>query len=546
MENEDKNDNEFKRILQCPLCSKIPLIGLSMDEQSNTFIQTFCKGNGTEIHCCYISIERFMNSIGKGIKTIHKCAGCNCVLGDSLYCISCKKSFCPDDGLIHKISKDCLSPTKRLLEYKQFELDCVNHKFEIYNAYCLDCQKNICDECKIDECKEHNTKSFKDYLNEINNGQEKNIDTFKSLFENAETKIKEDFNKIEYNEKEKWKNKFLKDNQFIINLYEHIYQNYKFLEKINYYDSNVCDNFTRFQNFSVKPYISDPTNSKSSFEAYLKGRDTKYDLSQIYLNFVELIKYKKPEEEIKLFKEDIYQDGKFLGLFDPACLPIISEKPYKLDDDNNTERRIVGQYFWDAGDYYIGLWDEQNLFHSYGEYYFNIGDNKYDRYLGEFKNGEMDGIGIYIWSDNDEYYYGQWKKDKKDGKGYYVWADGYIYEGLFKENKKNDKNGYLYYNTILNNDIDYINFNMNYNGKDDIYSNFYYYKGEFKDDYREGQGEILYKDNTKYIGQFEKCQKNGKGKMYQLIKDEKDPTKLKSTMIHEGEWVNNEYVNNTG
>ena len=610
---------EYKKILQCPLCTQLPLIGLSMDEQSNTFVETFCKGDGTAMHCCYISIQRFMDSIKKGINYVHKCAGCECILGDSLLCKDCKKSFCIDDGLYHKIYKECLFPSKKLSYYKQFEFNCNKHKYYRYKYFCKTCNKNICEKCVqiCPDCKNHymcdniiennedekennnnqndnknednnnqndnkneNNNNQNDNKNENNNNQNddkckfhhdiisfdelfkirkkelekeninidkyKNKEEFKSLFDSSENSIKSEYKIIEYSEKEKWKNKFLKENQLIIELYEYIYDNYHYLKEINFYDENICESFERFQNFRVKSYISDPTNAKSSYENYLKGRDTKYDLEEVYLQFEELTKNKKENEKIKLFKEDIYQDGKFLGLFHPDCLSIISQGPYKLDDEENKEKRIVGKYFWNEGDYYIGLWDEQNLFHTFGEYYFKVGENEYDKYIGEFKNGEMDGKGIYIWSGNKEFYYGDWKKDKREGKGLYVWEDGYIYQGNFKDNQKNDENGYIFFDVDnIDNDIDYAHLKplqKEEMEKLDEFKDFYYYKGGFKDDYRDGRGIILYKDLTFYEGSFELSKKNGEGELFEIIKEQDI---IKQIPKYKGKWKDNKFIDAT-
>ena len=74
------SENGFKRFIQCPLFSNIPKIGLSIDELSNVFIQTFCKSNENEIHYCYISIQTFMKSLENGLPYINKCRGCDCEL----------------------------------------------------------------------------------------------------------------------------------------------------------------------------------------------------------------------------------------------------------------------------------------------------------------------------------------------------------------------------------------------------------------------------------------------------------------------------------
>ena len=57
--NDNAESNNFKRFIQCPLCPNIPRIGLSIDEQSNVFVQTFCNSKENDIHYCYISIQTY-------------------------------------------------------------------------------------------------------------------------------------------------------------------------------------------------------------------------------------------------------------------------------------------------------------------------------------------------------------------------------------------------------------------------------------------------------------------------------------------------------
>lgn len=661
----------YKRILQCPLCTKTPLIGLSMDEQSNLFIQTFCKSNGKEVHCCYIGIQKYINSLNKGIiKYINKCKfkGCDYELEDELYCESCNEIYCIDHGLYHKLSKECIEPIKGLLFYKQYNFNCFYHNFELSKAHCYFCQKNICEKCifKIIEfncecgkkiiinnkdkndiycanCKKKIESNrinkdeginccincekkikikikFQDEKEEINiidicencqkiknelkselkknkkdsieinlcqnckkniyNNSEKKYDKekkineiqmiyedykkiqyyedlirnfnekkikekskeeFMNLFKNNEQIIKED--KTEFNEKEKWKEKYFKDNKCLIELYEYIYDNYKYLEKINFYDENIYNNFERFQKFNIKEFNS-ATDPKMNLEKYLKEKifvddynneiidsinTTKYDLSKVFLNFIELTGNEK-QENIKLFKQDIFQNGHFIGIFDPKCLELISSE-IKKHDINNIEVRKVGKYKWNKGDYYIGFFNESNLFHIFGiYYYYNKENGKYYKYIGEFKDGLMEGRGIFFCKDNKQIYDGKWENDEKNGKGKYYWADGYIYEGEYKNNKKNDLNGLIYDSRFnLKKDI------INEKQMEDlgIYNDFYYYKGGFKDDYRDGQGIIIYKNNTLYKGEFKFSKKHGKGKLISLSNKE---------IIKEGEWKDNKFV----
>ena len=61
-----------------------------------------------------------------------------------------------------------------------------------------------------------------------------------------------------------------------------------------------------------------------------------------------------------------------------------------------------------------------------GTYTWGEGESKGDKYVGEFKDGNMHVEGTYTW-DNGNKYDGEWKNGKKNGKGTYTTADGDSY-----------------------------------------------------------------------------------------------------------------------
>ncbi|MAW31385.1 MAG: hypothetical protein CMD15_05805 [Flavobacteriales bacterium] len=87
---------------------------------------------------------------------------------------------------------------------------------------------------------------------------------------------------------------------------------------------------------------------------------------------------------------------------------------------------------------------------GYGTYYFT-GEWEGDTYIGEWKDGNMHGYGVYTWSDGNIYkgehrdnlshgfgsmyylrpgknqgdvFHGEYKDGKKNGIGTYIWSDG--------------------------------------------------------------------------------------------------------------------------
>lgn len=62
-----------------------------------------------------------------------------------------------------------------------------------------------------------------------------------------------------------------------------------------------------------------------------------------------------------------------------------------------------------------------------GIYTFSNGD----RYEGEFKNDDFDGIGTLV--EGDSRYEGEWKSGKRNGRGMMIMPDGTRYDGQFKD-----------------------------------------------------------------------------------------------------------------
>ena len=60
-------------------------------------------------------------------------------------------------------------------------------------------------------------------------------------------------------------------------------------------------------------------------------------------------------------------------------------------------------------------------------------------YVGEYRNGEYHGQGIYTWGELSEFsgdvYEGEWRKGKKNGQGAYTLADGRIQQGMWENDK---------------------------------------------------------------------------------------------------------------
>ena len=176
--------------------------------------------------------------------------------------------------------------------------------------------------------------------------------------------------------------------------------------------------------------------------------------------------------------------------------------------------------------YYQGGFNPKGECHGKG-----IWIKDYDIYIGNFKNDQFYGKGLYI-SENGDYYFGQWKNSMCDGKGNLTvknklvnkgnfkngkregfgeekYPDGDIYKGGFYEGEKNGRGQYIFKDGSRYDG----NFKNNkFNGFGQILlNNGDFIRGQFKDGKLNGEGDVNFKDGTKFVGNFVQDKKYGKG-----------------------------------
>ena len=131
----------------------------------------------------------------------------------------------------------------------------------------------------------------------------------------------------------------------------------------------------------------------------------------------------------------------------------------------------------------------------FGTYDWTAGDNKGDKYVGEWKDDKQHGQGTYYYLADNEFkgdkYVGEWKDGAIHGQGTYIWADGDRYQGAWKDGKKHGPGIYLY---LADNEF-----------KGDTYV------GEYMDDIKNGQGTYIWKDGSKYTGNWLDNNQDGQG-----------------------------------
>ena len=151
-----------------------------------------------------------------------------------------------------------------------------------------------------------------------------------------------------------------------------------------------------------------------------------------------------------IFREGVFKDDEFLYAEtrenkDPSSqMSSLSPCP---SDQNATYDMCFGTYDWTSGDNkgdkYIGEWKKDKM-HGQGMYIFANGD----RYQGAWKEGKKHGPGIYLYLADNEFkgdtYVGEYMDDIKNGQGTYIWKDGSKYTGNWLDNNQDGQGIYIY------------------------------------------------------------------------------------------------------
>ena len=162
------------------------------------------------------------------------------------------------------------------------------------------------------------------------------------------------------------------------------------------------------------------------------------------------------------------------------------------------------------------------------------------KYVGEFSEGEIHGVGICYYTDGSKYA-GQWVHRFPHGKGTKTYANGKKRTGLWLQGKAVDAKGAVEDEPVLAED-DGTDIQVGClvgNCKDGegvfAYADGSKYEGQFKNGMLDGWGTWYFASGDKYIGSFKENYLNGKGTLYEA--DGKQTA---------GEWDNGEYMGEKG
>ena len=394
---------------------------------------------------------------------------------------------------------------------------CLKHN-KIYESYCLDCNKNLCNDClKLREHFNHNKNNiieakpnkkelniFENIINyydkeieKLENEKVKLRNHLKDKIGRFKNKLKEKRD-IKINDNNNKKEKELKMNkQNFLDEIKKIKENYEKeikLKKLEFLKKNkiICDKYKIKNEYNDIVYKKDIENLDMQYINIIQ----KYNL----LKRIENLKYRKRLNEIIYYTYDRYNNNYYnaINIFNIL-------RNYYIKNENIKNKKIIEQLNNEFKDI-IKLENEKKINK-------NVEIRLYDngKYEGEFKGDKREGKGIFKYN-NGNIYEGDWKNNNIEGKGIFYSNNGDKYDGEWKANKFEGK-GIFYYKSGDKYEGEWKNHKREGRGIY-TYKSGSRYEGEYKTDKREGKGIYYWNDGDRYEGDWKKDKKDGKGVFY--------------------------------
>ncbi|MEM9835216.1 MAG: caspase family protein [Bacteroidota bacterium] len=164
---------------------------------------------------------------------------------------------------------------------------------------------------------------------------------------------------------------------------------------------------------------------------------------------------------------------------------------------------------------------------GYGEYRFVDGA----RYVGDFKNGQLEGMGILYYPDGSQYL-GNWRNQLQQGKGRLNQADGTTYFGMWD---KGNFHGQGEMTFASGNRLSCTWENGVSSGQGSFFfANGDVYQGEIYADKLEGHGVMEFITGDRYIGDWQNNLRQGRGRM--IFEDGSEVDGNWSNDFFQGNW----------
>ena len=323
----------------------------------------------------------------------------------------------------HRIKKglnDYLTQIKKtnFLEIVNNKCECKGHNNCLYEYYCINCDKHLCNMCL--KSKEHLYHIKFNIMTEISLSKEEEALIQKFIGYNEENNNNEKFKDIKelisivYNYYSFYKNNYYLVTN-LINLILCCCKNNKDLEKEFGFKE---DDINRFMKLDKNYFIDNIEEElKLIFDTYKKI------LEQINKNKDLTI------EKISLIKRKEFEDGVYIGEFNQGLKEGRGKFEYKFGDTymgdwKNDKREGKGIYYFKNGNKYEGDF-KNNLQDGKGITYYYHGKLSGEKYEGDYKDGTRDGNGIY-WFSNGDRQMGNYKQGNPVGKHALIQVNGEI------------------------------------------------------------------------------------------------------------------------
>ena len=268
-----KNEIPILELLKCPICQKICLMNINKDKLLFSFECTNSHKNNiinNKFKKCRTNANESYYSFPSDFSELNL---------SKEYNINLNKINNKDNNT-SKIS----NATLQKLYITEKDFTCSIHPNLIYDSYCFECKKNLCDECKKDHMNHNqiNLSSIKP--------NDKEVILCKKNIKKSEVIL---WNLIEYIQT--WKFEFDKGLNTLIKIMENIFNLKEFI--INNYDQKQKNqNYNYIQNFNNIKQIDFIFPELKNFSDKKDFKETGYDIIDLIYN----IKKKITENKIKI------------------------------------------------------------------------------------------------------------------------------------------------------------------------------------------------------------------------------------------------------
>jgi len=169
-------------------------------------------------------------------------------------------------------------------------------------------------------------------------------------------------------------------------------------------------------------------------------------------NYLEEIGFEEADDNTKYFGEYERSEKSGIGKF------IFNDGTIYEGEWLNNSINGYGIIIYPDNKIYMGHLEE-GIMEGYGEFFWKTTPDCLKRYIGEYHNDKREGFGVFIWTVTPiiEAYVGFWKEGKMDGLGIKIEDDNYMY-GVWKDKKREIslKNAKFFSQYIKNEDINKI------------------------------------------------------------------------------------------